>query len=170
VYDTICYPTDGSKGADAVIDHARDLAGRYDATVHVLFVVDAEHVESGMAPRHDEADRQVTGMMKREAELAGEGHMSRHDDGLFAALEGRGQEVTESIAERLRESDIEAIPVVKEGEPYQVITDYAAAVDADLIAMGTHGRRGLSRHLIGSVTEKVVRTAETPVLTVRLDA
>jgi len=36
--------------------------------------------------------------------------------------------------------------------------------------MGTHGRRGISRQLIGSVTEKVVRTAETPVLTVRLDA
>jgi len=169
VYDTILYPTDGSKGADAVIDHARDLAGRYDATVHVLFVVDAEHIESGMAPRHGEEGRQVTGMMKREEELAGEGHMSRNDDGLFAALEEHGHEVTEAIAETLQESAVEAVPAVKEGEPYQVITDYATEIDADLIAMGTHGRRGISRQLIGSVTEKVVRTAETPVLTVRLD-
>lgn len=169
MYDTIVYPTDGSKGADAVIDHARDLAGHYDATVHVLFVIDAEHIESGMAPRHDEEGRRVTGMMKREEELAGEGHMSRHDDGLFAALEQQGHEVTEAIAERLRDSETEAVPVVREGEPYRVITDYAADVDADLIAMGTHGRRGVSRQLIGSVTEKVIRTAETPVLTVRAD-
>ena len=49
------------------------------------------------------------------------------------------------------------------------ITDYAAAEAFDLIAIGTHGRTGLSRFFLGSVAEKVVRTAPCPVLAVRLD-
>jgi hypothetical protein len=54
MYDNILYPTDGSKGAAAVLDHARDLAETYDATLHVLFVVDAEKSETGMVVRRGE--------------------------------------------------------------------------------------------------------------------
>lgn len=169
MYDNILYPTDGSKGAEAVIDHAQDLATRYDATLRILFVVDAEHVESGMAPRHGEEEKRVTGMMKREEETVGEGHMSRNEDGILEKLEHRGHEVTEAVAAALSEQGAETVTAVRDGEPYQVITEYAEENDIDLITMGTHGRRGLKRRLIGSVTEKVVRTSEIPVLTVRLD-
>lgn len=58
--------------------------------------------------------------------------------------------------------------IVKEGDPYRMINETADEIGADLIAMGTHGRRGLSRALIGSVVEKVVRTAHVPVLTVHV--
>ena len=47
------------------------------------------------------------------------------------------------------------------------IVDYAAAGDFDLIVVGSHGRRGLRRLVLGSVAERVVRTADRPVLTVR---
>jgi len=52
-------------------------------------------------------------------------------------------------------------------EPHQVIVDYAKAYRIDLIVMGTHGRQGAAHMLMGSVAERVVRTAPCPVLTVR---
>src|SRR5262245_19007047 len=54
-----------------------------------------------------------------------------------------------------------------EGEPAEAIVDLARRTSCDLIALGTHGRRGLARLLMGSVAEQVVRTAPCPVLTVR---
>ena len=52
-------------------------------------------------------------------------------------------------------------------EPTKVIVDYAHSLPIDLIVMGTHGRRGAAHALMGSVAERVVRTAPCPVLTVR---
>lgn len=174
MYDNILYPTDGSEGAEAVMDHARDLASQYDATLHVLFVIDAEHVTSGMVPRHErgehgEGESRVTGMMKRDEETAGAGHMSRNEDGYLEVLEERGHELTNAVASELADDGIDTVAAVREGEPYQVITEYAEEEDIDLIMMGTHGRRGLQRRLIGSVTEKVIRISERPVMTVRLN-
>ena len=56
--------------------------------------------------------------------------------------------------------------VVKQGDAYRMVNETAEEVGAGLIALGTHGRKGLSRALIGSVAEKVVRTARVPVLAV----
>jgi nucleotide-binding universal stress UspA family protein len=60
--------------------------------------------------------------------------------------------------------------IAKRGNPYEEIIDVATAQQADLIVMSTHGRTGSQRLLIGSVAEKVVRTAPCPVLTVRQTA
>ncbi len=56
--------------------------------------------------------------------------------------------------------------MIKQGDAYRMVNEAAEEVGAGLIALGTHGRKGLSRALIGSVAEKVVRTARVPVLTV----
>jgi K+-sensing histidine kinase KdpD len=58
---------------------------------------------------------------------------------------------------------------VVEGDPSAVILDVAREINADLIVLGTHGRKGISRLFVGSVAEQVVRKAECPVLTVRGD-
>ena len=58
-------------------------------------------------------------------------------------------------------------PEVLEGAPFAEIVRYAREKDVDLIVMGTHGHTGLAHVLVGSVTEKVVRKAPCPVLTVR---
>ena len=56
--------------------------------------------------------------------------------------------------------------VLRQGMPFEEVNSVAAEVDADLIILGTHGRRGLSRALLGSVAESVIRTATRPVLTI----
>ena len=168
MYDNILYPTDGSKGAAVVIDHARDLAETYGATLHVLFVVDAEHTESGMFIRRKEDGKWKTGMVPREHKTAGKGHMSKHQEESPEGIEHRGEELVNGTSSWLTDEGIENITAIRHGEPDEVITEYAEENDIDLITMGTHGRRGLRRRLIGSVTEKVVRLSERPVMTIRL--
>jgi nucleotide-binding universal stress UspA family protein len=73
-----------------------------------------------------------------------------------------------ALSEKLEEMG--AAKVTREilfGEPGSAIADYAATKKADLIVIPSHGRRGLSRMLLGSVSEKVVRLAHCPVLVLR---
>ena len=56
--------------------------------------------------------------------------------------------------------------VLRDGVPYEEINTVAGEMDVDIIVIGTHGRKGLTRMLLGSTAEKVVRTATRPVLTV----
>jgi len=72
-------------------------------------------------------------------------------------------------AQRLSKLGIRYNTQVRTGTPYQIIAEEAERQKANLIVMATHGRTGLSHMLLGSVTEKVVRTATCPVLTVRPD-
>jgi nucleotide-binding universal stress UspA family protein len=69
--------------------------------------------------------------------------------------------------ERFHERGIEVEPVMKQGDPALQILDTARDLKADLIAMTTHGRAGVSRWALGSVAEKVLRAAEVPLLLVR---
>ena len=69
--------------------------------------------------------------------------------------------------ERFRQRGLDVQPVMKQGDPAAQILDVARELKADLIAMTTHGRTGLSRWALGSVAEKVLRAAEGPLLVVR---
>jgi len=139
MYDTIVVPTDGSEPAGAAVDHAIDLAAASGATLHALSVVD-----SSAYAALDVSSEQV-----------------------LDSLETHAGEATEIVAETAADAGVEPVTEVSVGSPHEQITDYAEAVDADLIVMGTHGRTGLDRFLLGSVTERVVRAAPAPVLTVR---
>jgi nucleotide-binding universal stress UspA family protein len=72
------------------------------------------------------------------------------------------------FAEPERPSGVSVEAVVREGETVPEILAEAASMDADLLALGTHGRSGFERVLLGSVTEKLLRKARCPVLTVPL--
>jgi glycine betaine transporter len=72
----------------------------------------------------------------------------------------------ESVASRVRSAAIPVTVLLRKGTPSVEIVAAAEQAKADVIVMGTHGRRGLSRALVGSVAETVVRTASCPVLTV----
>jgi nucleotide-binding universal stress UspA family protein len=140
MYDHVLLPTDGSDAAANAADEAFEVAINNDATLHVLFVVD---------------------------ETAGPLNV-RGGDPQFDQLEADGEEVVQEIRERAEQAGVEAVTVsVQQGTPYQVILDYGEE-NCDLIVMGTHGRSGLDRYLLGSVTEKVVRRSNVSVLTVRI--
>jgi len=94
--------------------------------------------------------------------------MSRHEEDMRESIEEQGQYLTQEVTSWLAEEGIETVTAVRHGEPAQTITEYAEENDIDLVMMGTHGRRGVRRRLIGSVTEKVVRLSDRPVMTVRL--
>lgn len=145
MFDRILLPTDGSDPTESAVTMALGLAETHDATLHVLFVVDPP--------------ASVTGV--------GEGFSGL--DNLLDALEEEGHSTTDEIATQASERDIETTAAVRRGNPHDDILSYADEADVDVIVMGTHGRTGVKRALLGSVTEDVVRHSAIPVLTVHRD-
>ncbi|AGB15340.1 universal stress protein UspA-like protein [Halovivax ruber XH-70] len=94
------------------------------------------------------------------------------DDAAIASLESRAEEAVETVANMARDYDdgIDVTTAVERGTPFQAVREYAHRHEIDVIAMGTKGRTGLDRFLLGSVTENVLRTARVPVLAVPPDA
>jgi nucleotide-binding universal stress UspA family protein len=81
----------------------------------------------------------------------------------------RANAILEKTADVIRKSGVEEVEtVLKTGTPAKAILDFVDEAKIDLIVMGTHGRRGLDRVLLGSVTEEVVRLSRVPVMTVRM--
>ncbi len=82
--------------------------------------------------------------------------------------ENRSQNATEAVHEQLHDKKYDGIKIATEfGDPGHRIVDFAKELNADLIVMPTHGRRGLKHLLIGSVAERVTRLADCPVLVMR---
>ena len=73
----------------------------------------------------------------------------------------------ERVAVDAERADVDVETAVEQGVPHEEILGYADGHDIDMIVMGTQGRTGLDRVLVGSVTERVVRMADVPVVTVR---
>lgn len=142
MFDTIVIATDGSDSVRRAVDVALDVAARFDADVHALYVIDAGEVESSP----DQVRTDLRDALDSQGELALD-------------------TVIETAAERDR--DIEVTTEIREGRPAAEISEYAREIDADVVATGTRGRHGENRFLIGSVAERVVRTCPVSVLTVR---
>jgi len=137
MFETVVIATDGSASVERAVAVAVDFAERFGAAVHALSVVDTDEVDG--APESVRGD-------------------------LRGALVESAEEATGRVAERV---DAEVVTAVRGGRPAAEITDYAREVDADVVAIGTRGRHGENRFLVGSVAERVVRTCPGPVLTVR---
>lgn len=82
------------------------------------------------------------------------------------AIETAAKEMLETVYGRIREVYPKCDAVLEAGAPWDRIVDSAEKLGADLIVIGTHGRRGVPRFVLGSVAEKVVRLSPVPVLTV----
>lgn len=85
---------------------------------------------------------------------------------ITARIAKGAQEALHRAVESIQGKGVKVAGVLRTGVPWEEINSTAAEVGADLIVIGTHGRRGLSRALLGSVAENVVRTAKVPVLTI----
>ena len=88
-------------------------------------------------------------------------------DEIESALRGGAEKGLRPLAEQARKAGVHVKSEVLRGVPSLAITNAARTRRADLIVIGTHGRGGISRFLLGSVAQKVVATAPCPVLTVR---
>ena len=138
-YEHILIPTDGSPASAAAAAHGLALAEALDATVHVLSVVE----DTSLGP-------DVRSVLSDEE------------------LERPATEAVEDVAADAAEYDLPDVEThVESGSPAEAIKDRIEASDIDAVVMGSTGRHGADRILLGSVAEKTVRSAPVPVFTVR---
>lgn len=142
MYDTILLPVAPDSEATRGIERAADLAEHYDATVHVLAVVDTvEEVISGP-----------------------------HAESLAQRIESEAMDRVEEVDDELRSRGVEdVVERTEEGHPFETILETIDDADADVVVMPTHTRTGIQRMLLGSVTEKVLRRSPVPVMTVPME-
>ena len=141
----ILVPIDFSAHSERALDHAAALAHTFGACVELLHVVEDPFARGGWG-----SEMYVPDMNR-----------IRQD-----AIEAAARQL-ETTRQAIAEPPVPIVASVRMGRPAPTIVEYANAVNANLIVMGTHGRTGLARMLIGSVAEQVVRSAHCPVLTVR---
>jgi nucleotide-binding universal stress UspA family protein len=140
----ILVATDFSPVAEKALRYGRELATRYGATLHVLHVADdvSARLLGATGLPYD------TTLLQRDLEAAG--------------VEQLETLVTDEDRRDLHARLVQAVSA----SPAQQIVEYAAMAHIDLIVLGTHGRGGMAHFMMGSVAERVVRTAFCPVLTV----
>ena len=98
-----------------------------------------------------------------EAQSISAGVYEEWDQNIRAEVKRR---LLELVANAAKEG-VQAEPLILTGAPYEAIAEAAKGNDADLLVLGTHGRKGVSRFFLGSVAARVISTAPCPVLTVR---
>lgn len=141
--ERILVATDFSEVADAALEYGRTLADHFHASLHLLHVAgDLLAVNMGVAGVVPDLND-----VQREGEEAARRQLSEQLHSHEAATVVRGEVLTSNA-------------------PAQTIVEYAKTKGMDLIVIGTKGRSGVSRLLLGSVAERVVRTAPCPVLSV----
>lgn len=150
MYRSILVPVDGSKASMIGLEHAIALARDQRARIRLLNVVDEAVLATAMA---DPAGAMVVPDIVDSLKAEGRKVL----DKAIAAAESAG-------------TRMDAVQVASRGRPVSdVILREARRSKADLIVMGTHGRRGLNRLLLGSDAERVLREAPVPVLLTRVD-
>ncbi|WP_117594418.1 universal stress protein [Haloprofundus halophilus] len=142
MHDTILVPTDGSDASLAAVDEALAIAGPQNATVHFLHVVD----------------------VGTEMSAAASGQIAQE---LSDTLEQQADEALDEAVSRAEGAGVDYERVILEGTPDSAIVDYVEENDVDLVAIGATGRSGLAEKLLGSTTDRVVRSVEVPVLLAR---
>lgn len=143
MFKEILLPTDGSDHADEAVNCAVALAKKFGARLHVIHVIETPRLQ---------------------------------DYGAFFALPNileelrkSGEAILKETSKYIRESGHQEIATdMPEGYPADEILEYSKQNKIDLIVMGTHGRRGFNRVVLGSISEEIVRRSPVPVLTVRM--
>ena len=138
---TILVPTDFSETADHAVAQGADLALRFDASLHLYHVVEFHHAEPAVVATWgdflDELEQDAQVSLRQKADV----------------LRGNNIDVSYQTSRAF--------------SPFEAIAGRAAELSPDLIVMGTHGRTGLSRLMMGSVAEKVLRHVPVNLLTLR---
>lgn len=145
IFTSIMVATDGSEAAKKAVDSAIRLAQKNNAKLYAVHVI---------VP----GETKVTQHDPRDAEW--EKHMKEY-------LMTQGKEATHYVETAGKIVNVAVEPVVLEGNPANEIVNFAEKNDIELIVMGTLGKTGIERFLLGSVAENVIRHSKVPVLVVR---
>jgi nucleotide-binding universal stress UspA family protein len=140
-YRNIVVATDGSENSQRAISYGIELAKLSGSTIHALYVIDTSAFSS--IP------------------------MDAGWEEMYEILRKEGEKAVYDVKERGEAEGVEVREVLWEGHPSTEIINFAENNNADLIVIGTLGKSGLDRFLMGSVAEKVVRGSKVPVLVVR---
>ena len=139
----ILAPTDFSEHANQPMTAAFELAQTVGAKLTVLHVVESP------------------------SSLVGSHALSHQGASLLTAFEEQAQRELDLLRSQIPGAQVEIARRVLVGVPYQRMTERTSAESVDLIVMATHGHTGRRHLVLGSVAERVVRTAPCPVLTIR---
>jgi len=140
MYQNILVPTDGSDHAERGVEHGLALAEEHDARLHVLFVVD--ETTYGSTPALSSYEAFIEEIADQAEDVAGE------------------------IVEDATERGVDATMSVLRGTPHEEILQYAQDNDIDLVVMGKRGATGVEPPHVGSVTDRVLGSADIPVVPV----
>jgi nucleotide-binding universal stress UspA family protein len=146
MYKHLLVTLDGTSRSEAVIPHAIDVARSMNSEITLLRVVDAVAA--------DWSERGAMGKSQAESTIRS----------LFA---DQAQTYLERVAAQIQRAGVRVHTLVKQGPPARQIINSARDVDADVIAMSTHSRRGLNRLMFGSVAEQVLHETSLAVILIR---
>jgi universal stress protein A len=139
----ILVPTDFSEDSDLAFRTALSIAGKYQARIFLLHVIGKQSLADYCL------DQSIVDRVLNESVV-------------FS-----NEKLQEVIDRNQRNGDVKVIPNIRKGQPYEEILKEASERKIDLILIATHGKTGLQKYLIGSVTEKVMKEAKCPVLLIR---
>lgn len=139
MYDQILVAVDGSEHASTAVTHAVDIADRYDATLHALFVIETRTAYDNAIIDPDEI---------REA---------LHED---------GERELDAVRERADAAGVQCQTAIEEGVPPEEILAYVDGNDIDMVCMGERGQSDFKTVLLGSATETVIHESDIPVVVV----
>ena len=138
---TILVPVDFTETSDRALDYAVAMAARFEASVVALHAYEI--------PVYGFPD----GALVASGEVA-------------TRISDAAQKALDRLVEARQNKGVKLSALLRTGVAYDLANTVADEIDADLIVIGTHGRRGLARALLGSVAENVIRTAKRPVLVI----
>ena len=139
MYKKILVPLDGSPLAEAVLPHAEALAKSEDAEIILLRIPNVPTSE----------------FLARDPMIA---------EIIYKDMEKESEDYVHNKVTELKNDNIKVTGITKDGPVPETILDVADETHADMIAMSTHGRTGISRWLMGSVADKIIHHAHIPVM------
>ena len=152
MYSKLVVPLDGSENSERSLPYVTELAKAAGSTIHLLQVI----------TRSEELQL----MGSAEASFALTEQYQTMADQLIASRMAEAERYLAEVQYRLEAEGIKVSSAVTEGAAAEKIVDYAVGEDADLIVMSTRGKGGIQRFLLGSVTDRVLRSAQIPVLAI----
>ena len=148
-------PLDGSENSERSLPHIQELAKTLGSTIHLVQVIS----------RSEELQL----MSGAESTFAASAQYQSMADQLIASRLEQAEAYLADVQGRVQANNIAVVSAVMEGVPAEIIVEYAASEDADLadlIVMSTRGQGGIQRLLLGSTTDRVLRSARLPVLAI----